>query len=313
MNEFITPPPFNCHNWPIAAAMNPYPNILPDGSSVQEQTAAQWRATLTEVVDAGFTELDATDSWLRLADLSPARRREFVDLTRSMGLTIAAITASRCSVIDPMRGDEHLAYTHRVIDTAAEIGAHAVSLGLMDPLTAPQKAELWFWTAKGVPNPDDPAIRNRAVARFRELGRHAAEVGIDVSIEMYEDTYLGTADDAVQFVTDVDVPCVGINADIGNLIRLHRPVEHWLSMMEKVLPYAKYWHVKNYIRIEDRAKGIFLSHPTSLALGLINYRIAIEKAIACGFKSAFLCEHYGGDGLSVCAMNRDYLRTILPR
>ena len=38
-----------------------------------------------------------------------------------------------------------------------------------------------------------------------------------------------------------------------------------------------------------------------------------QKAIACGFKSAFLCEHYGGDGLSVCAMNRDYLRSILPR
>ena len=305
--------PWNRVTWPIAAAMNPYPNVLVDGSSVQDQTPDQWRATLSEVVDAGFTELDPTDSWLRVADLSPERLRDFLELTNSMGLTIPAISASRRSVIDPDRGDEYLRYTHRVIDTAAQIGAKAVSLGLMGPLTPTQKAELWFWTADGERNPDDPAVRRKAVARIRELGLHAAELGIEISLEVYEDTYVGTADDAVKFVTDVDVPCVGINADIGNLIRLHKPVEHWLSMIEKLVPYAKYWHVKNYIRIEDNAKNIIVSYPTSLALGLINYRVAVQKAIACGFKSAFLCEHYGGDGLSVCAMNRDYLRTLLPR
>jgi hypothetical protein len=84
-------------------------------------------------------------------------------------------------------------------------------------------------------------------------------------------------------------------------------------MIEKVAPYAKYWHVKNYMRIEDPARNLIVSYPTSLALGIINYRWAIQKALAYGYKSAFLCEHYGGDGLSICAMNRDYLRTILPR
>ncbi|MEO8409904.1 MAG: TIM barrel protein [Propionivibrio sp.] len=308
-----TPLTLNRDNWPIAAAMNPYPNILPDGSSVQEQTVEQWRATLAEVVDAGFTELDPTDSWLRIADLSSERLRDFMALTQEMGLTIPAISASRRSVIDAVHGDAYLEYSHRVIDTAGEIGAQSVSLGLMGPLTVPQKAELWFWTADGNKNPDDPAIYRKAVTRIRELGRHAAEVGVEISLEMYEDTYIGGADDAVRFVTDVDVPCVGINADIGNLIRLHRPVEHWLSMIEKLVPYAKYWHVKNYIRIEDPTSKFIVAYPTSLALGLINYRLAVAKAITCGFKSPFLCEHYGGDGLSVCAMNREYLRSILPR
>ena len=49
------------------------------------------------------------------------------------------------------------------------------------------------------------------VARIRELGKHAEECGIEVSLEMYEDTYIGTADGAVRFVNDVDVPAVGIN------------------------------------------------------------------------------------------------------
>ena len=313
MTEVTQSATLNRANWPIAAAMINFPGVLPDGSLVQDQTVEQWKQSLDLVVDAGFTELDPTDSWLRIADLSPERLRGFMALTQSLGLTIPAISTSRRSVIDPVHGDDYLAYNHRVIDTAAEIGAKAVCFGLFGPLTDAQKKELWFWTADGVKNPDDPAVYQKAVQRIRELGKHAEELGIEVSLEMYEDTYIGTADGAVKFVNDVDVPCVGINADIGNLVRLHRPVEHWLSMIEKIAPYLKYWHVKNYMRIEDKAKNIYLSHPTSMALGIINYRIAIQKAIDCGFKSAFLCEHYGGDGLSVCAMNRDYLRTILPK
>ena len=159
---------------------------------------------------------------------------------------------------------------------------------------------------------ENPEHAAQMLTRIRELGRHAAEVGLEVSLEMYEDTYIGTADGAVKFVNDVDVPAVGINADIGNLVRLHRPVEHWAAMIDKIAPYAKYWHVKNYMRIEDPVQKLICAYPTSLALGVINYRLAIQKVLACGFQSAFLCEHYGGDGLSVCAMNRDYLRTILP-
>ena len=305
---------WNRDTWPIAAAMNGFPGVLPDGSRVQDQSVDQWAATLQQVVDAGFTVFDPSDSWLRVADLSPSRRREFMYLVKTLGLTIPAISTTRTSsVIDPVHADEYLAYNHRVIDAAAEIGAQAVSFGLFGELSEEQKKHLWFWTADGVKNPDDPAIYQKAVTRIRELGRHAAEVGLEVSLEMYEDTYIGTADGAVKFVNDVDVPAVGINADIGNLVRLHRPVEHWAAMIDKIVPYAKYWHVKNYMRIEDPAQNLICSYPTSLALGIINYRTAIQKALAHGYQSAFLCEHYGGDGLSVCAMNRDYLRTILPR
>ena len=303
----------NRSNWPIAAAMIPFPPVLPDGTSVQDQSADGWAATLQEVVDAGFTELDPTDSWLRVADLAPARQDEFIALVKAMGLTIPAISTSRRSVIDPVHGDEYLAYSHRVIDTAARCGAKAVSFGFFGPFTPAQQKELWFWTAQGVRNPDDRTVREKAVARTRELGLHAAELGIDVVLEMYEDTYVGTTDDSVRFVNDVDLPNVGLNPDIGNLIRLHRPVEHWLSMIEKTIPYTKYWHVKNYLRMEDPASRTIMTHPAPMALGLINYRVAVKKALDCGFRGAFLCEHYGGDGLTVCAMNREYIRTLLPR
>ncbi len=305
---------YNRTNWPIAAAMIQYPNILKDGSSVQDQPAEAWAKTLADVSDVGFTELDPTDSWLRIADLEPSRLDEFMAVVREAGLTVPAISTARRSVIDDKYGAIYLEYNHRVIDTAARIGAGAVSFGLFEALTQGQKDTLWFWTVQGALNPpDDRAVWDKAVTRIRELGQHAAQVGIELALEMYEDTYLGTADSAVRFATDVDLPNVKINADIGNLVRLHRPVEHWLKMIEKVAPFAGYWHAKNYFRDEDGTTGAVATGPMPLELGVISYRVAVRIMIEHGFNSAFLLEHYGGDGLSVCALNREYLRRILPR
>ncbi|WP_068108179.1 sugar phosphate isomerase/epimerase family protein [Tropicimonas marinistellae] len=300
-------------NWPIAAAMINFPGILPDGSSVQDQQAEEWATTLEEVADAGFTEVDPTDSWLRVADLSPDRLDEFLGVVEDKGLTIPGISTSRKNLVDPEKGADNLAYAHRVIDTAARIGAQSVCFGLFGPLTPAQQKALWFWTVAGEKNPDDPEVWNLAVARIRELGDHAADAGLEVALEMYEDTYIGTADGAVRMVEEVDRPNVGICADLGNLVRLHRPVEHWWSMVEKIAPYARYWHVKNYTRTEDGTTGSIVTAPAPLEFGVINYRNAIKKVLEHGFNSPFLCEHYGGDGLSISATNRTYLQRILPR
>lgn len=301
---------WTAETWPIAAAMIPFPGTLPDGRLVQAADPQLWADNLTDVADAGFESVDPTDSWLRVADLERSRRAEFVAICKELGLSVPAISTSRRSVIDPLHGDEYLAYSHRVIDTAAELGADYVSFGFFGPFTPAQQKALWFWTEQGVKNPGDDATYRLAVDRIRELGRHAAELGIQVSLEMYEDTYLGTARDAVRFVTDVDHPSVKLNIDIGNLIRLHRPVEAWSEMIDLCIPFAGYWHVKNYYRIEDPS-GVIMSHPAPLLGGTINWRQAIAKAVKAGFDSPFLVEHYGGDGLGVCARNRDYIREIL--
>lgn len=300
-------------NWPIAAAMIQYPGTLPDGRSTQDQSPEEWSRTLADVADAGFTELDPTDGWLRIADLEASRLDEFLGVVASHGLRIPAISTARKNLIDPAHGEAHVAYGHRVLETAAKVGASAVSFGFFGPLTDAQKKALWFWTVQGDRNPTDAESWALAVSRLRDLGRHAADLGLEISLEMYEDTLVGTADGAVRLVTDVDLPNVKINADIGNLIRLHRPVEHWQVMMEKIAPFAGFWHVKNYTRIEDETTGAIMTAPAPLEFGTINYRTAIRMALAHGFRSPFLVEHYGGDGLSVSATNRDYLRRILPR
>lgn len=302
---------WNAETWPIAAAMIPFPGQLPDGRLVQDAGPDIWAQSLTEVAQAGFNAVDPTDSWLRIADLEPSRRGEFLSICRDLGLAIPAISTSRRSVVDPRHGDEYLAYSHRVIDTAAELGIGYVSFGFFQPFSEAQRKATWFWTVDGPRTPDDPAIYRLAVERIRELARHAAETGIQVALEMYEDTYIGTARNSVRFMQDVDHPSVRLNIDIGNLIRLHRPVEPWAEMIELCAPYAGYWHVKNYYRLEDSATGQVMTHPAPLLGGTINWRAAINRALDLGFDSPFLVEHYGGDGLGVCAQNRDYIRNIL--
>lgn len=302
---------YTAQSWPIAAAMINF-SVAETDPSVQDAPAEGWAATLRQVRRAGFDHLDPTDSWLRVADLSSERRREFASVVAETGLAMVSLSTARRSVIDPERGEQNLAYCHRVLEVCAELGIGTVSFGLLPTLTPRQQGALWFWTAPGHVDPDDPEVWAMAVRRLRELGDHAASIGITIGLEMYEDTYLGTADSAVRLVQQIDRQNVGLNPDIGNLVRLHRPIEHWRSMIEKTAPYATYWHVKNYSRTEDESTGAIHTAPTSMELGVIDYRYAIGYAIEHGYRGAFLTEHYGGDGLSVSATNREYIRRVLP-
>jgi hypothetical protein len=52
-----------------------------------------------------------------------------------IGLTIPAISTSRRSVMDPEHGAEYLAYSHRLLDNAAELGVPMVSFGFFQAFT----------------------------------------------------------------------------------------------------------------------------------------------------------------------------------
>ncbi len=306
---------YTAENWPITAAMLPFPGTSAQGTHINDADPSAWAEVLTEVKEAGFANADLTDSWVRLGDLSPDRLAEFKQTAQDVGIGTPAISAIRRSVIDGRNWEANLAYSHRTIDAAAELGCEVVSFGLHQAITPEQQKQLWFWTVEGHKDPEgDRETWGNAVTRLRELGRHAAEVGLLLSLEMYEDTYLGTADSSVRLVQDIGLPNVGLNPDLGNLIRLHRPVEDWRVLVAKTLPYANFWHMKNYLRDEDASRDMYVAMPSPMESGLINYREAFKVALAAGFQGILCTEHYGGDGLSVSASNQDYLRRhVIPK
>ncbi|AUZ34878.1 xylose isomerase [Arthrobacter sp. PGP41] len=306
---------YTADNWPITAALLQFPGTDTEGVHVNDAEASVWADVLSEVKEAGFANADLTDSWVRPGDLSQGRLAEFKQTADTVGIGVPVISAIRRSVIEEGKWEENLAYSHRTIDAAAELGCEVVSFGLHQAITAEQQKHLWFWTVEGYKDPEgNKEAWNNAVTRLRELGRHAAEVGVLLSLEMYEDTYLGTADSSVKLVQDIGLDNVGLNPDLGNLIRLHRPIEDWREMVAKTLPYSNYWHMKNYIRDEDEARDMYVTMPAPMESGLINYREAFKVALSVGFQGILCTEHYGGDGLSVTASNQAYLRRhVLPK
>jgi len=302
---------YTAETWPIAAAMLPFGSVDSKGGPIHDAEPEEWAKHLRLVHQLGFTEVDPTDTWVRVGDLTPERLSDFKGVLADTGLTIPAISTSRRSVMDPERGEEYLAYSHRLLDKAAELGIPLVSLGFFQAFKPAQEKALWFWLADGWHDDESPEARARAASLIRELAEHAQNNGQQITLEMYEDTYVGTADGAVAFLEEVDHPACGLNPDIGNFVRLHRPLEPVQNMLDKLLPHTNYWHVKNYLRDEDPQTGQVMTFPVPMDFGLINYRAAITQAIGLGFKGAFLCEHYGSDAITVIGKNRAYIRDIL--
>ena len=300
---------FTAENWPIGANMLSFGNTTPDGTPTLEAPSTVWASQLRQVKELGVDQIDPTDAWLPLAKLSDERLEEFRSVLDGEGMSLASISMTRNSVVDVDNGEQNLRDAHRFIEIAPSFGVSVVNTGFMQATTEAQNKAIWFWLEDG--HVDDPALRDLAIERIRELGDAAQEQGIEVSLEMYEDTYVGTADEAVAFHADVDHPAVGLNPDIGNLVRLHREIEPWEDMFEKVLPHSNFWHIKNYTRDFDPATGAYSSDPMPLKYGYINYRKVIRRAIDLGYSGPFCCEHYGSDSLGVIAENVQYIRQVL--
>lgn len=305
------PSTWTAETWPIATCLHGFPTVDANGVALHEAAAEVWDDMFSQIEDIGFTLAEMADSHFRPADLEPSRRDELLSIASSHGVGLPSVHLQRRSVIMPGREEENLAYAHRTIDGAAACGMQVFSTGLHQPFSQAQREALWFWTAQGPQDPDDPEVWDRAVTAIQELGRHAADVGLLLALEMYEDTYLGTAESAVRFVEDVGLDNVGLNPDVANLIRLHRPVENWRDVFTATLPYANYLHVKNYSRDEAADGSWSTSVPTTMETGLINYRQVFRQAVEGGFRGIIMTEHYGGDSLGVCATNQKYIRGLL--
>ena len=283
-------------------------STLPLSPALTRQPESLQRG-LGALVRCGFVAVDLVDSWLPFGDLDQGGIGVLASAITGAGLRLAGLSAIRRSIIDPADGLVNLAYTHRSIDVAAAIGGPVLSIGFHRPLTAAQKQ----WAFWAVPGPADAAEAfDLAVKRLRELTRHAADVNVQLSLELYEKTLLGSGAQAVRLVEQVGSDWLGINADLANIYRLpERLTEGWLKTLRLSLPYMNYWHVKNYCRAEVYPDGPFLAWPVPLAEGDIDYRLALRLAADAGYTGPLCIEHYGGDGLTAQRRGLEYLTSLL--
>ena len=274
-------------------------------------TPHAWAEQLARLQTAGFDAFDLVDGWLRIDELDEGGVRDLRSVIESLGLSLVGVSVIRASVIDPRDGEANLERTRRALHAAAGLGTTMVSIGFHRPLTGRQ-LDAPFWT---VPHPeDDDGDANFALAveRLRGLSEEAQTLGIDVSLELHEATLLDRSDRVLRLLDGVDAANLGVNLDIGNLIRVpHRPPETWRATVSALAPRVTYWHLKNYQRLEHPDAGLVLSTPCALGEGEIDYRWALQTLIGAGYRGPLCIEHYGGDALWAMRRSREYLEDLV--
>ena len=272
----------------------------------------QWRRELGRLARAGFPAVDLTDGWLPVPGLSASELEQLGEVLSEVGVEALGLNVSRHSLIDPERAQEHLDYSMRSVDAAAALGIPLLGVGFHPRLVEAQRGHQMFWEV-AVP-PDDRSDETWAAAtdRLRELCTYAAGRGIEISIEIYEDTLVSTAADMDRIVTAVGAPNLGINPDLGNTYRSATPQrETWLTTLRGAIPHMDFWHVKNYTRASLSPQGPFAVAPTTLGTGGIDYRLGVKEVLAGGFRGPFVVEHYGGDAVEMQRLGREYLVRLL--
>ena len=293
----------------LLAGMVKAPSLLPSGEPLALAGLNAWVGALLPFHQVGFHGVEIHDGWLPFPQFTPSEVDTLRTALAETSLRAPSVAIARKSVIEPGLEDSHLEYTLRGLEVAHELGASLVCLGLHPILTTAQKATNLFWSEPGRKDSTDPETWATAVRHLKAIARRAETLGLEVSLELYEDTLLGTVDSCLKLLSDIDSPIVGLNPDIGNLLRLDRPVDHWRELLEALLPASNYWHVKNYTRVET-ASG-FQIEPTTLENGVIDYPQALALAEQGGFDGLIVCEQYSDDWLEVLQANRIFLEGLL--
>jgi len=278
---------------------------------LRELGPAEWARELDEIRAGGFDAIDLADSWLAPASLEPTELSELHHALLDADISVAGLSIARRSMIDPVHGDANLDYAHRSVECAAALDAPVVNIGFHRPLL-PEQLRTQFWMVPGAADDRGEETWRLAVDRVREIAVHAAALELRVSLELYEETLLDSSEHAVRMVEDVGEPNVGINPDLGNLVRVPAALQKgWVDILRECLPYMSYWHVKNFIRLEHPRAGVFLSYPTELGVGVIDYREAFRLALDAGYDGAICVEYYDGDALGTAIRSREYIERVL--
>jgi len=151
---------------------------------------------------------------------------------------------------------------------------------------------------------------------LREVGGIAADHGIELSIEMHQNSVADNAWSCLHLLEMIDCPNVGVNPDLGNLYwNYDEPEETNEEAISKLAPKATYWHCKQLqrVHIPELERAYFLKVP--LPDGEIDYRFAISAMVAAGYQGYLAIEgcregdQIYGDGRSV-AYCRELLREL---
>jgi len=255
----------------------------------QRQGVYRW------AVENGFAGIEWSPRWLDYHELGNTQIDELAAEVCAAGSRVVSVNLNRFLLVGHARAGEYVQRFARSIEFAARMNCQSVGISLSHP-KSPSAAR---------PKLTGADFSRRELDQSRDLLRvHAdlaADLGIDLSVELHDDGMLDTADRLLSMLDAIDRPNVGCNPDLGNLIRTD-PHADWRSALDALAPRMNYWHVKNYTQ----------SEPRELDAGQIDYQEAFAIVQQTGYTGWVSLETYfGTDLLALQRRGLAYCRSLI--
>ena len=254
--------------------------------------------------------------------LESAARRTFLKKVKSLGFdgvelsaAVPEISGSREKAIQTLRDELNDAGLENAVRFAAQIGAGILNTSVTTGRAYPpgKGADRGETICHGASRDASEEDFERTANGIAEIARLAADVGIEISIEVHQQSIVDNSWSALHMLELINQPNVGINPDLGNIYwTYHIPEESSEDAIVALAPYAKYWHCKNLYRfyIPDIERSLFMKVP--LSDGDIDYRFAISAMLAAEYDGYLAVEGVrAGDQFDLDGRSIAYVKSVL--
>ncbi|MBI3970731.1 MAG: sugar phosphate isomerase/epimerase [Chloroflexi bacterium] len=268
-------------------------------------------AYLRKVRELGFEGIEVG---LRSAGNTEAEVRELRRELEGEGVVCAAVRGGG-GFASPRALAGSRRRVEQAIHTASWIGSNLVNMTVGVPATDPHGPGRSYGerVSQGGSRTATHADFEITAKHLREAAAIAADLGVEISIEMHQHSLADNAWSCLHLLELVDRPNVGVNPDLGNLYWTYEHPEETIEQCIVALaPKAKYWHCKQLrrVHIPDLGKAFFLKVP--LPDGEIDYRFAISAMVDAGYQGYLAVEGVReGDQLYDDGRSVRYCREIL--
>ena len=182
----------------------------------------------------------------------------------------------------------------RIIEFAAQIGAGVVN-STIGGSPSPDPRGIGTYRGERISQGSSRTAREedyeRTARGLSEAAKVAADHGLEISIEIHQNTIVDNSWTALHLLELIDQPNVGINPDLGNIYWTYDiPEESCEDAIAALAPHCNYWHCKNLYRVHipDLEKSILLQAP--IPDGDIDYRFAISAMLDAGYSGYLAIE-----------------------
>ncbi|MBN8218731.1 MAG: sugar phosphate isomerase/epimerase [Spirochaetes bacterium] len=141
-------------------------------------------------------------------------------------------------------------------------------------------------------------LRDRAVAKYREVEAMAKRHGVRALIEMHMNTLTPSASSARAFAENFNPAHVGVIYDLGNVV--YEGYEHYRLALEALGPYLAHVHVKNAVwkPTHDEATGVtqWKTEAAPLKKGVADFKRFFETLKDIGYDDWVSVEDFSTEG-----------------